>query len=78
MWLGSWAPYLSFVRYGYQGLVLNEFKDNSELPLGQEEIDSLGFDEFNKNVCVRILLLFTCVLSAVLLAALKWMNFERR
>ena len=37
-WLGSWAPYVSFMRFSFQALTLNEFQDNSALPLASSYI----------------------------------------
>ena len=35
---GRWIPYIVFYRYAYQGLVLNEFKDNDDLTRADEWI----------------------------------------
>jgi hypothetical protein len=43
-WLGAWAPYASFLRYAFQGLVENEFKNNNNLPLNSVYLGDLGFN----------------------------------
>lgn len=77
-WIGDWAPYVTFVRFSFQALVLNEFSDNSNLPYGQEYINTLGFNDYDVNQCAPIPLIFLLFFAAALLAALKYVNFEER
>lgn len=77
-WLGSWAPYFSFMRYGFETLVLSQFSDNSQLPNGPNYISTLGFTDETLNECAGILLLFMGFFACCLLAALKYVDFEER
>jgi ABC-type multidrug transport system permease subunit len=77
-WLGSWAPYGSFMRYSMQALVLNEFKDNPNLPLSEQYIDMLGFNGMTKEQCAPILLLFVGGFSLCFFLALRYVDFEVR
>jgi len=77
-WLGSWAPYLSFLRYGFQGLVLNEFSNNTELPYESSYLDNLGFNSVSQSTCGGVLVLFLLMYAFSLLAALKYVDFEER
>jgi hypothetical protein len=77
-WLRCWAPYTSYARWAFQGLVLNEFIDNPSLPLGQLYIDNLGFDTYNHEHCVSIIPIFTVIMSVLAWLALHSLSFERR
>lgn len=77
-WLRCWAPDLSYLRWGFQGLVLNELKDNSALPLGPIYIDSLGFGNYNQEHCVSLIPIFAIAMSILSCTALHFLNFERR
>jgi hypothetical protein len=77
-WLGNWAPYISYMRYAMQGLSLNEFKDNGDLPNGDGYIDELGFQHMNKTECAFIMIPFIILYSSLFLAALKFIDFEER
>ena len=59
-------------------MVLNEFKGNQDLPLGDEWISTLGFnslDEFQCGWFLAILILLTCMVN---LLAVKYANNEKR
>lgn len=77
-WLSSWAPYISFMRFSFQALVLNEFNDNSALPYSQEYINSLGFQDYTASQCAPVPLVFLVVFAALLLLALRSINYEER
>jgi ABC-type multidrug transport system ATPase subunit len=77
-WLGTWAPYISFMRFSFQALVVNEFKDNDDLPYGNAYIDTLGFEDYSAQTCAPIPLIFMSFFAIVLLYALKCINFEER
>lgn len=77
-WLRCWAPYLSFMRWAFQAMVINEFSDNGSLPLGQEYIDNLGFNTFSKGHCVSMIPVFTMFFASALLVSLRHINFEER
>ena len=77
-WLRCWSQYISFLRWGFQGLVLNEFDNNSNLPLSQIYIDNLGFDTYSKEYCSSVIMVSALVFSCLTLVALKIVNFENR
>jgi ATP-binding cassette subfamily G (WHITE) protein 2 (SNQ2) len=77
-WLGDWGPYGSFMRFSLEGLVLNEFNDNSNLPLESSYIDSLGYNSLTKENCVPILVMFVTLHAFAVFLALRFMNFEDR
>lgn len=77
-WLGYWGPYISFMRYAFQGLVLNEFDGNSKLPLGGFYISNLGFEDISKESCAAIMVGFMAGMGLMVFLALKFVNFEKR
>eukprot|EP01035_Chromulina_nebulosa_P017867 gene17867-23483_t len=77
-WLSTWAPYISFMRFSFQALVDNEFSNNSELPLGQEYINMLGFNDYTAEQCAPVPIVFALFFATALLVALKYINFEER
>jgi hypothetical protein len=77
-WLRAWAPYLSFMRYAFQGMVLNEFQDNSDLPEGHDYIDQLGFDFISIGGCFALILLFVALTAWAHYLALVYIDFEDR
>jgi len=77
-WLGYWGPYISFIRYAFQGLVLNEFYDNHNLIYGQNYIDLLGFGDISKESCGAIMVGFVAGMGLAVFVALKYVNFEKR
>ena len=78
VWLGTWAPYITFMRWSFQALVLNEFQDNDNLPYAQSYINNLGFDTYTKEECIPFIILYLAVFSLALLLALRFVNFEKR
>jgi ABC-type multidrug transport system permease subunit len=77
-WLGSWAPYFSVLRYSFQGLVLNEFSNNGDLPDEQSYLDNLGFNDVSQSACGGILVIFFFFFAAIQLMALKYIDYEAR
>lgn len=77
-WLGDWAPYISFMRYGFQGLTLNEFQGNADLSYQATYIDMLGFNLLDKTDCAGYLMMFVCIYAVSFLVMLKFVNFEER
>jgi hypothetical protein len=77
-WLKNWAPYLSFLRYPYQGLVLNEFYANPALPNGPSFIKAMGFDDYSKIQVAPANAIFSSGFAVLLLLALKYLDFELR
>ena len=57
-WEGSWIPNIVYMRYCYQGMVLNEFQNNNNLPKQHEYIHNMGFDTISIQGCIGILFLF--------------------
>merc|ERR1711918_229461 len=76
LWLRVWAPYISFLRYPFQGLCLNEFTDNSNLPGGQYYISELGFNLLTINECGLIQWVFIVLLAVMSVASLKYIDYE--
>jgi ABC-type multidrug transport system permease subunit len=77
-WLGTWAPYLSFMRYSLQALALNEFEDNNKLPLGSRYLATLGFDTLQLPQITSIIFLFIAFYALIFLLALAHISFEKR
>lgn len=77
-WLGSWAPYISFMRYAYQALVLNELNGNTELPNYSIYINNYGFNDLQRGPCGGILILFTFFYGTIFFFAIRYLNFEER
>lgn len=73
-----WAAYLDFARYGMQGMVVNEFEDNSELPEGQKYIHMLGYEHISVGGCAAAMLLYVAIGGWGLFLALKYVDFEAR
>lgn len=77
-WLGAWAPYISFMRYSFQGLTLNEFDGNSQLPDGSIYISELGFGSLSISTCAGVLFFWLTFYALMFLLALRFINFEQR
>lgn len=88
-WLGVWAPEISFARWGFQGLVINEFKGNPDVDYGvivpsyvvdkyQLFIENFGFDGFDKWATVPILCISIGVLWLMCYLPVRFMSFEKR
>jgi len=76
---GRWVPYIVFYRYVFQGLVLNEFKDNDDLTRADGYLDSLDFnDNFSMGDCVAIILAYLGFFAIAFYAALRFIDFEQR
>jgi hypothetical protein len=78
VWLSVWAPYCSYVRWGFQALVLNEFENNTFLSDATTYIEVLGFQSFSKYQCADRILIFTLSFALLLLFALKFISYEKR
>jgi ABC-type multidrug transport system ATPase subunit len=76
-WL-VWGPYISFYRYAFQSLVLNELKDNPDLTASSIYLDQLGFDSLSSPDCIWILLLFTFGTCFMAGFAVKYIDHEQR
>lgn len=76
-WL-SWGPDITFMRYAFQALTLNEFVDNSDLPDENYYVNNLGFEDLTKDECVPILFAFLGAYWLLSLVTLKFINWEQR
>lgn len=78
IWLRCWAPYSSFMRFGFQALTLNEFDSNDSLPDYQEYLNQLGFNGVTVTGCILALAVYVGVYCLGLLVTLKYVDFEER
>ncbi|KAJ1423014.1 P-loop containing nucleoside triphosphate hydrolase protein [Ochromonadaceae sp. CCMP2298] len=77
-WQRTWLPFLNFYRWAFQGMVLNEFQHNSDLPESHQYISDLGFDTVSIGGSYALLLLFLSVFCGTLYLVLKYVDFEER
>jgi hypothetical protein len=77
-WLRCWAPYASFMRWGFQSLVLTQFDIESGLEYGPLYLGVLGFDTFSKDTCLPIIALFAAFFSIVAVHCLRNINHDER
>jgi ABC-type multidrug transport system permease subunit len=77
-WQKAWAPCLSFYRFAFQGMVLNEFQNNSDLPDSHQYISDMGFDTISIQGCFAIIVLFLFAHAIGLYLVLKYVDFEER
>lgn len=73
-----WGNYLSFLRYPYQALVINELTKNKDLPLGSYYIENMEFDQLDKDFCASITIVFLFGYGYLSYLALKYISFEKR
>lgn len=78
IYIRLWAPYLTFIHWSFQALVLNEFSNNNNLPLGYYYIDNFDFNYPNKNICLIILIGYLLFYMILCIASLKYIRFENR
>ncbi len=77
-WQSSWIPYISIFRYSFQGLILNEFQHNGDLPESHRYINELGFDVISVQGCCGVLILFIAGLVTAFYLAVTFIDFEKR
>jgi len=92
-WLECWAPSVSFVRWSFQALVINEFKDNSDVfppitignivvrstdEMWMEFAENYGFETHDKWYCVTILAINAAIYRGLNFFALRYVKFEKR
>jgi ABC-type multidrug transport system ATPase subunit len=78
-WLESWGPYVSFMRFGFQAMVLNELVGNEDLAsYSQQFIEDLGFEDYTREECLSIVPIFFLSFWVGILVALKYVNWEER
>lgn len=70
----KWALYSSYIYYGFEALVINEFENRS---YGKETID-LGFEGHNKYYNMMALILMFSSLRTVAYVFLRYLNKEKR
>jgi hypothetical protein len=76
-WL-SWATNLTYVRYAFEALVINEMKDNSDLPLAFYYLDELSFETRTAAECAVMLWVFVAIHGFLSYLMLKTVNYIRR
>lgn len=76
-WL-SWVAYLSYMRYAFQGMVLNEFSGNDNLSLGSSYIHDLGFESIDKGSCLIILVVMIFVIGYISYLTMYYFRFVKR
>ena len=69
---------LTFIYFLMKALIRNEFDDNSDLPLGSDYIQIIGFDSYTKEECASALVIFLIFYAIIFLVFLKYLNFEAR
>ena len=77
-WLRDWLPDLSFVRWGYQALLLNEFVENPNLPDATYYIGLFGFNSVDAGQALAIELIFIAFYASLVCLILMRVNFEKR
>jgi len=77
-WLGVWAPYVTFIRWSYQAILVNELTANPMLPYSDDLLSSLQFNRHSAGYCLGIILVFVGGYSSLLIYFLIKMNFEKR
>lgn len=78
VWLSTWGPYLSFVRFSFQTLILNEFDNNPNLPLSETYIQLLGFDTYSIDQTAPVPFVFVIGFAIMFLLALQFISYENR
>ena len=80
VWLGSWLPYISFMRYAFQGVILNDFQGNDQhFPNEKYWIDDyLGFHTLSRDTCMGVLVLIAGGLNLLSWLALELFHYEKR
>jgi ABC-type multidrug transport system ATPase subunit len=78
LWLRVWAPYISFCRWSFQALVLNEFSGNEDLANGDYFLSEMGFQSYDRDYCLSVIPIFTIIFAALGLFSLRYVNWEER
>jgi hypothetical protein len=73
-----WLTYGAVSRYVYQGIVMNEFQDNGNLPESHRYLVMLGFTGISVGGCAAMMLMFIGLGLGTLFLALKYVDYERR
>jgi ABC-type multidrug transport system permease subunit len=88
-YLRSWAPIISFTRWSFQGLVINEFENNCNIfsvayascdcaCQSQAFLENFGFDGYGKWISAPILIANAAFFYLMTYFALRHINFEKR
>ena len=78
VWLKPWSVDLDFARFIFQGLVLNEYEGNENLPNRKLYIKQLGFENITKEECAVYTIFFFLFLFVAVFLALKFLKHEVR
>lgn len=71
----SWVAFFNYLRYAYQGLILNEFYYNSgALPEANDYVHELGFEGLSRGSIVVILL---CMLVGMMILSYVTYRHDR-
>jgi hypothetical protein len=77
----DWLKYCTFgmvSRYAYQGMVLNEFQDNHDLPEAHRYVVMLGFTGISIAGCAAMMFLLLILSMWGFYLSLTHVDFERR
>jgi hypothetical protein len=75
--LSRWMSYIATFRYALQGLILNEFQDNFELPSSDEYLDMMGYNNdeaISIQACIGILLIAYVTCTILFFICLKYVE----
>ena len=72
-----WLPALSFMRWAYEALILNELEGNTKLANIENYENRIGFT-FKSSECCLIIFIFIAFYLLTLIIALVKLNFEKR
>jgi ABC-type multidrug transport system ATPase subunit len=86
----TWAPAITFLRWSFQGLIINEFDDNSNIqlsPSGTPQAEAqaydsfmhdLGFEDYERWDSIYVILANMVFFRIITFLAMKYINFEQR
>lgn len=75
----SWLAYFDYIRYAFQGLILNEFYYNSNaLPEANNYVHELGFEGLSRGSIVVILLCMLLVMMIISAGTYRQDRFMER
>ena len=75
-WCKGWVPYLSFMRWGYQALIINELNNDDKLTNSQYYLDQLQFNEVSLAASIGILFGFACFYLIVLVLVVWYKHMD--
>ncbi len=74
----SWIADFVYMRFAYQGLVLNEFSGNTELELSSHYIHQLGFQSLDKGSALIIVIIIGIAMAYISYLCLYYFRFVKR